>query len=320
MSVVTFDVGKTGCRGALWRDGDRVAEAEGPGPSGLADDGGGQAAVRAMAAVWEELAGGAPGHTPEVVVAGLAGLLSAPDRADEVRAGLAAGLPGARVVVTSDAVTSHAGALSGRPGVVLAAGTGVSAVGLGADGVLHLVDGWGYLLGDAGSGYAVGRAGIDAALREHDGRGGSAALLARLRERWGDPRGLPRLVHGADNPARLVAAFARDVFDAARSGDALARGICSRAAHDLAVSAAAAARRAGLTGAGAGAPAVVVTGGLFGAGPVLTGPFDRALAGMLPGAHRRGPDGDALAGAHLLATRPGLPHLAAAAPGAGGHR
>src|SRR5690606_29800514 len=110
-----------------------VHEADGPGPSGLADDGGAQAAVRCLAAVWQDLAA-APGGagTPDVAVAGLAGLLSAPDRADEVRAGLAAGLPGARVVVTSDAVTSHAGALSGQPGVVLAAGTGVSAVGLGA--------------------------------------------------------------------------------------------------------------------------------------------------------------------------------------------
>src|SRR5690606_23847248 len=92
VTVVTFDVGETGCRGALWRDGARVHEADGPGPSGLADDGGAQAAVRCLAAVWQDLAG-APGGagTPDVVVAGLAGLLSAPDRADEVRAGLAAG-------------------------------------------------------------------------------------------------------------------------------------------------------------------------------------------------------------------------------------
>ena len=301
-SVLTFDVGKTGCRAALWTGGVRAAEAEGPGPVGLAGAGGTRAALEAMSATAAGLPGGPA--APVTVVAGLAGLLSAPQQAAPLLDGLAARFPGARVVVTSDAVTSHAGALTGRPGVVLAAGTGTSAVGLGDDGVLHLVDGWGYLLGDAGSGYAIGRAGIEAALREDDGRGGSAALLRRLVARWGVPREVPRLVHGADNPARVVAGFARDVFDAAREGDPHAGRICTDAAADLADAVAAAARRAGL----GTSPVVAVTGGLLGAGPVLAGPFDLALAERLPGVARQEPDDDALAGAHLLATRPDLPH------------
>lgn len=302
MRVLTFDVGKTGCRAALWTGGVRAAEAAGPGPVGLAGADGTRAALAAMSATAADVAGNAV--PPAAVVAGLAGLLSAPQQAAPLLAGLAARFPGARVVVTSDAVTSHAGALSGRPGVVLAAGTGTSAVGLGADGVLHLVDGWGYLLGDAGSGYAIGRAGIDAALREDDGRGGSAALLRRLAARWGVPRDVPRLVHGAENPARVVAGFARDVFDAAREGDDGALRICASAAAELAGSTAAAARRAGL----GASPVVAVAGGLLGAGAVLADPFDRALAERLPGAVRQDPDDDALAGAHLLATRPDLPH------------
>lgn len=305
MRVLTFDVGKTGCRAALWADGARSHEAEGPGPVGLANADGARAALRSMTDVAARLDG--LGHPVDAVVAGLAGLLSAPEQALPLLDGLAAAFGGARVVVTSDAITSHAGALSGRPGVVLAAGTGTSVVGLGHDGAVHLVDGWGYLLGDAGSGYAIGRAGIDDAMRAHDGRGGSAALLARLEARWGTPRDVPRLVQGADNPARVVASFARDVFDAARAGDPGAASICEHAAADLADSTAAAARRAGL----GDAPVVATTGGLLHAGPVLTEPFDRALAARLPGARRQEPDDDALAGGHLLATRPDLPHLRA---------
>ncbi|MCA5894515.1 hypothetical protein LEP48_14330 [Isoptericola sp. NEAU-Y5] len=48
---------------------------------------------------------------------------------------------------------------------------------------------------------------------------------------------------------------------------------------------------------------------------MLTDLFDRALGARLPGAVRQEPDGDALAGGHLLATRPDLPHLAAGPPG-----
>lgn len=319
MNVLTFDVGKTGCRAARWADGVRTQEATGDGPVGLASADGAAAALRAMTALGPRLRDDAAAGEPDVVVAGLAGLLSAPARAAELLDGLAGAFPGARVVVTSDAITSHAGALSGRPGVVLAAGTGTSAVGLGPDGSVHLVDGWGYLLGDAGSGYAVGRAGIDAALRAHDGRGGSADLLARLEARWGAPGEVPRLVHGADNPARVVAAFARDVFDAARVGDPDARRICAHAAAELADSTTAAAERAGL----GDAPVVATTGGLLHAGPVLAAPFDRALAERLPGARRQEADADALAGAHLLATRPDLPHLTASSSrtaGAGGTR
>jgi len=46
---------------------------------------------------------------------------------------LPARLPARMVAVTSDAITSHAGALGGKPGVVLAAGTGAVTVAIGAE-------------------------------------------------------------------------------------------------------------------------------------------------------------------------------------------
>ncbi|GHJ58284.1 hypothetical protein NOK12_08030 [Nocardioides sp. OK12] len=304
-TVLVFDAGKTGCRVGLWVDGSCVARGEGPGPSGLADPAGVEQALARMAEA-EATLETPPGATRpvETIVAGLAGMLSAVEHAPRLRTSLAQRYPGARVVLTSDAITSHAGALAGRAGVVLAAGTGVSVLALSAEGRFHLVDGWGYLLGDAGSGYAIGRAGLDQALRRHDGRGGSEALLARAEARWGQARRIPGLVQGSANPARLVASFARDVFDAAREGDPAARDICEEAAEQLAGSVAAAA-----LGARLGPPVVLATtGGLLHAGAVLTDPLDHHLESLLPGSTRQPAEGDALAGGHLMALRPDLPH------------
>ncbi|MFC9469290.1 hypothetical protein [Streptomyces coelicoflavus] len=59
---------------------------------------------------------------------------------------------------SSPSVSSVAGALGGRAGVVPAIGTGSVAVGIGADGTYARVDGWGPLLGDDGSGARIGSA------------------------------------------------------------------------------------------------------------------------------------------------------------------
>ncbi len=305
MTVLVFDAGKTGCRVGLWVDGACVARGESRGSSGIADPAGVEQALARLAEA-EATMKATPGaeQAVETVVAGLAGMMSAVEHAPRLRAALAQRYPGAQVVLTSDAITSHAGALSGRAGVVLAAGTGVSVLALSADGEFRLVDGWGYLLGDAGSGYAIGRAGLDQALRRHDGRGGSAALLARAETRWGEARRIPHHVQGSANPARLIASFARDVFAAAEEGDTSARGICEEAAEQLACSVAAAARAARIE------PPVVLatTGGLLRAGPVLTDPLDHCLAALLPGSTRQPAEGDALVGAHLMALHPDLPH------------
>jgi glucosamine kinase len=313
--TLALDVGKTGCRAALVEDGHRVATGEWSGASGLADrDGVG----RALAAI-DGATGGWP--APDAVAAGLAGLASAPDRA----AALAVGLrdrfgAGVRVLLASDMTTWHAGALGGAPGVVLAAGTGTVALGIDSSGRPARVDGWGYLLGDAGSGHAIGRAGLDAALRAHDGRpGGSATLLARLRDRWGDPDGLPGRIHGSDNPAREVARFARDVVAAAGTGDPVADAIVARAAADLADTAAAARDRLDPGPAGPHGPGgpdgpwpVACAGGLLDAGPVLTRPLDDALAARA--LTRTPPRGDALDGARLLLEDPTVPHHALLTP------
>jgi N-acetylglucosamine kinase-like BadF-type ATPase len=209
-----------------------------------------------------------------------------------------------RLAIAGDGLTALLGALGDRPGAVVAAGTG--AVALARDGSRFArVDGWGALLGDAGSGFAIGRDGLASALREADGRGGSAALLEAAAERFDGIERLPAAIYGTSSPSRAVASFSVDVAAAARAGDEAAVAILGAAGRELAVSAAAALGRLFEPGA---AVAVSHSGNVFRAGPALTGPFERAVAELWPGAETVPPAGDPLAGAQLLAElAPGLP-------------
>jgi N-acetylglucosamine kinase-like BadF-type ATPase len=202
-----------------------------------------------------------------------------------------------RLSIASDGVTSLLGALGQRDGAAVAAGTGTVCVARRGE-RLAKVDGWGTLLGDAGSGFAIGRAGLDAALRHADGRGGSAALLRAAERRYAPLPELPERIYSADVPARAVAAFAADVAQVAAAGEPHAGAILADAARELALTACAALGRLFEPDE----PAVVsYAGNVFRAGRPLLEPFTRGVLSRRPGTEVLPPDGDALAGAALLA-------------------
>lgn len=204
-----------------------------------------------------------------------------------------------RVAIASDGLTSLLGALGDRPGAVVAAGTGAVCVARDRERMAK-VDGWGSLLGDAGSGFAIGRAGLDAALRHVDGRGGSAALLKVAERRFGPAPELVERIHGARVPTRAVAGFAADVAREAGAGDELAAAILRDAGRELAISACAALERL-FSAEDEGA--VSYTGNVFLAGTLLLEPFAEELAERRPGTEILPPAGDSLDGAALLAER-----------------
>lgn len=214
---------------------------------------------------------------------------------------LRAELPGAlgrefgirSVALATDAVTAYVGALGPRPGAVVAAGTGLIAMGTDLT-CWRRADGWGHLLGDCGSGAWIGRAGLEAALRAYDGRpGGSTGLLARAVDMFGPMPGLPgRLYPRQDRPA-VLASFAPQVA-ACADADRIAADILRVAARHMAESAAAVCPTAG-------APQVAVTGGLFKMGDPLLTPLREELSRRLPHAPLVSAAGDPLAGAVRIA-------------------
>lgn len=200
-----------------------------------------------------------------------------------------------RLALAGDAVTAYAGALGLRPGVVVAAGTGMIALGVSADGTRwRRADGWGHLLGDAGGGAWIGREGLDAAMRAHDGRaGGSKALLARVEERFGPADSLPGRLYPRPDRPNVLASFAPEVARCAAE-DPVASDILRRAATHILESAAA-------VRPGAEPVDVAVTGGLFGMGEPLLGPLRDQAEWLLPDAALLAADGDPLDGALLIA-------------------
>ncbi|MEU0475077.1 N-acetylglucosamine kinase [Streptomyces olivaceus] len=231
----------------------------------------------------------------DTVTVGAAGMATLGDalRA-ELPGALARELGTRRVALAADAVTAYVGALGPRSGAVVAAGTGLIATGTDLT-RWRRADGWGHLLGDCGSGAWIGRAGLEAALRAHDGReGGSAPLLALAEERFGPVSGLPGRVYPRSDRPAVLASFAPDVA-ACATGDPVAAGVLRTAARHIADSAAAVCPRDG-------EPRVAVTGGLLKMGGPLVVPLEEELAKRLPRARRVTAEGDPLDGAVRIAT------------------
>ena len=307
--LVGVDLGKTGCRAVaaprLWRQhaDDSPAAATvfrhnaGPGAAGLAEPDGVTAAAAAVGAVLDGLLGA---DRAAGLVVGSAGGEADPRAAHELGARLAERF-GCPAAVTTDAITSHAGALSGRPGVVLAAGTGAVAVGVRPDGRVSAVDGWGQWLGDDGSGTWIGRASLQAVLRARDGRGPATALTGAAQQRYGDPARLPYALPLTPGTVRDTAAFVPDVVACAAAGDAVATNVLARAGALLAETTAAAVpleHRADRV-------EVAVVGGLADAGEAVLGPWRAGLPVEFATVSAEGTSAD---GALLLAERTDLPH------------
>ncbi|MFG2651822.1 N-acetylglucosamine kinase [Streptomyces sp. NPDC048436] len=224
---------------------------------------------------------------------------------DDLRAELPAALHQAlgvrRLALAADAVTAYAGALGERAGAVVAAGTGMIAVGTDLMS-WRRADGWGHLLGDCGGGAWIGRAGLDAAMRAFDGRrGGSKALLTRAEELFGPAPGLPgQLYPRTDRPA-LLASFAPEVALCA-ADDPVAEEILRDAARHIAEAAAAVCPTSHAMREGeAERPDVALTGGLFRMGEALLGPVRAELKDLLPHARLVPAAGDPLDGAVRIA-------------------
>jgi N-acetylglucosamine kinase-like BadF-type ATPase len=293
---ILIDGGQGGCRIVYMAEGDRVLTGNGAGLSRQARDRS-AGVLRVIERAFADLGPRSP-DAVDAIVAGLTGFDGASQTAGTVADGFRTLVRTGRVVVTNDAVTSYLGAIGFEPGVVVAAGTGVIALAGDRDGNFARSDGWGYILGDDGGGYYIGRRGLASALRAHDGRGGSQALLQRAKDEFGDPESLRDRVYSSPNPVGEVARFALEVAEAAREGDSVAEEIWAIAAREVAQTATAALGRVFAPDAPV---SVSWTGNLFNARDLMLQPFQQQVAVIWPKASLLAPRGTALSGAELLA-------------------
>ena len=170
------------------------------------------------------------------------GITEAQPLANEIRASFAF-LENAFVV--HDSVGSLVLNCGIGPAVVCAAGTGIVTLAVSDHGLAR-VDGWGHSMGDFGSGFWIGKKGLEAAMRFFDGRAGETKLLERLVERFGEPSRAYIAVQSDEAWVSLVAGFAKDVLELA-AVDEIAAEILSEAASEITTSILTAASRVGLT-------------------------------------------------------------------------
>ncbi len=218
MILVGVDAGGTGSRAVVVDDG-AVVDRRDLGPINVllhAD------ALDRLAGVVTDTGASAAGF-------GLAGL-----RSDEHGREIAAELEtrtGARIAVGDDTDAALAGAFEGKPGIVVIAGTGSGAAGRDAAGRTVRVGGHGYLLGDEGGGYWIGREAVRAAMRGADGTGPPTALTAMVQRAFDSLTGAEQQVHHRPTDRELLARLVPAV--AALPGDDEARRILGEAAAHL---------------------------------------------------------------------------------------
>lgn len=134
--------------------------------------------------------------------------------------------PPTRLRVVHDALIALEAAFPGESGLIIIAGTGSAILGRTKRGDLERAGGWGYLLGDEGSGYALGLAGLRAVADAFDD--GPATHLTRLLAEHHTIRDRDRLIHRVyreDWPLQNAAPL---VVNAAAAGDAVAQQIVER--------------------------------------------------------------------------------------------
>jgi N-acetylglucosamine kinase len=230
---------------------------------------------------------------------GMAGV-ARPEDHRVVRALLARIAPAVHTAITHDAETALVGGIGQRYGVALIAGTGAIAFGINAHGETRRADGWGYLLGDGGSGYWIGREALRATARACDGRGPQSILPGLILNEL-DIRACSELVnrvYGSDLSVPQTAALAPSVLSAAQQGDPIARDILYRAGQRLGSTLCTVIRGLGMS---AQTFQIVLLGGVLTAESLVRDAVVAAAQTCAPHAAVIRPKNDAAFGAALLA-------------------
>ena len=193
---------------------------------------------------------------PTVICAAMAGV-TMPGQHERIRRAAAKVWPGARCLPITDLAAALAAAeIDGRAGengcaavLIALSGTGSVFCGHNARGKFVRVGGWGHNVGDKGSGYEIGLRSLKAVLHYHDLDGQMPPLGRRLMSHLllNEPKEIPEWALTASK--REIAALAREVSAAAKTGDRIARDILEGAAHSLAQDAVTCAARLAKRGA-----------------------------------------------------------------------
>ena len=238
MYIIGIDGGGTKTVGILTTEtGQRLAEVQsGPANYHVVGETQTQTVLKSVVEGLREKAD-VPRSSPIWFCLGMAGLGRAADQkvigqiCDEL--GIRAFSDGVRRILTHDAHIALIGGTGKQEGVIIISGTGAIVYGINADGKEARASGWGYLLGDEGSGYDIAIRGLRAVVRATDGRDDPTELTNRILTKLelNEPNALIRWVHAASRDS--IAQLAEVVFDTAMTRDSVAERIVDDAADEL---------------------------------------------------------------------------------------
>ncbi|HET7025195.1 MAG TPA: BadF/BadG/BcrA/BcrD ATPase family protein [Gemmatimonadales bacterium] len=227
---VGVDVGGTKTSAAVGSATEVLSRASGTGAA--VRPGRALASAQTIAEVARKALAASGALTARAMVVGAAGAGRAAER-EELQRALAAEKIADLVQVTTDIELALVAAFGTDPGIVLSAGTGSIALGRDATGATHRAGGYGWQMGDEGSGYGIGRAALGAVSRAHDRRGPATKLTLRVMAA-AKARSFDDLINWATlaTPAD-VASLAPGVMEMSAHGDAVAQGIVDYAVREL---------------------------------------------------------------------------------------
>ena len=179
---VGIDGGGTSTRAVVADAGGRILGRGEAGASAL-----GQGAEQAWRHIGMAIAAaGVPGLALSDCALGLG--LSGTGVPAQLQAFVAADPGVARFSLVTDGLVALLGAHGGEPGALLISGTGSVAEALLPDGSRRMVGGWGWQIGDEGSGAWLGQQAMKLAQAAHDGRAPAGALVQAVRQQAGATR------------------------------------------------------------------------------------------------------------------------------------
>jgi N-acetylglucosamine kinase-like BadF-type ATPase len=207
---------------------------------------------------------------------GLAGV-----RRKDIRARMREGLIGLlgikQIELVSDGDIALAGATNGQPGIVVIAGTGSICCGVNVRGKRVCAGGWGPVVGDEGGGSWIARRALRAVAHESDERGPETSMTAAACDYFHVTavEDLSTAIYAPTITNERIAGFGKHVIEAARSGDAVARGIMKEAGMELGRSAIAVIRKLRMENERF---QVAYVGGVFAAGELVLAPLRDEIA------------------------------------------
>jgi N-acetylglucosamine kinase-like BadF-type ATPase len=203
-------------------------------------------------------------------------------------------------VICSDCAIALVGGIGHPIGIAVIAGTGSIIFGQNRQGTTKRVSGWGYLLGDEGSGYNIAIRGLQAALKFHDGRGNYTTLAEKFQIHLGlnNLEELVEKVYRCGWGVKEIAALAPIVDRAAAEGDRAADSIINSAVAELTL-----ATKTAILALFDRTEEfeIVIIGGVWGSEANCRGRFEAAISTIAPSAKVILPRHEPAFGAGLLA-------------------